>query len=74
MGGFWKPLLGYFFDFWCTAQCLYFFILFEATFEAALKGKSRCFVMDILQKSTKHLSSKMDLKSSPQGLHFGTKI
>ena len=74
MGGLWRPLLDHFFDFSCTAQGLEFFILFGTIFDPSPKGKSRCFVKDILQKSTKHLSSKRESKWRPRGLHFGTKI
>ena len=74
MGALWEPLLVYFFDFSCTQQWFVFFVLLGTTFEASLKGKSRCFVKDILQKSTKHLSSKRELKSMSLGLHFGTKF
>ena len=74
MGASWEPLLAYFFDFSCIVQWLEFFMLLGTTFEASLKDKSRCFVKDILQKSRKRHSSKMDLKSMPLGLHFGTKI
>ena len=74
MGGLGSLLLEHFFDFSCIVQWLEFFMLLGTTFEASLKDKSWCFVKDILQKSRKRHSSKMDLKSMPLGLHFGTKI
>ena len=48
MGASWDPLLAYFFDFSCTEWWFEFFVLLGTTFEASLKGKSRCFVKDIL--------------------------
>ena len=74
MGDLGGPFLDHFFDFSCTAQGLELFMLFGTIFEASPKGKSRCFVKDILQKSTKHLSSKMELKLMSLGDHFGIKI
>ena len=69
-----RPLLDHFFDFSCTAQGSEFFIAFGTIFEPSPKAKSRCFVKDILQKSSKRHSSKMEAKSMPLGLHFGIKI
>ena len=48
MGSFWRPFLAYFFDFWCSAQWALFFIPYGVVFVSPLRGKSRCFVRDIL--------------------------
>ena len=42
------PFLAHFFDFSCTAQGLERLSLFGTIFEPSPKGKSRCFVKDIL--------------------------
>ena len=74
MGVLGDPFLAYFFDFSCTAQGLEFFMLFGTIFEASPKGKSRCFVKDILQKSRKRHPSKREPKLMALGDHFGSKI
>ena len=48
MGALGDPFLAHFFDFSCTAQGLEWLRLFGSIFEPSPKGKSRCFVKDIL--------------------------
>ena len=48
MGALWELLLEDFFTFSCTQQWFVFFVFLGTAFEASLKGKSRCFVKDIL--------------------------
>ena len=73
MGALWEHLLEHFFTFSCTQQGLEIFMLVGTIFDASPKGKSRCFVKDILQKSSKRHSSKRESKWRPRGLHLGAK-
>ena len=74
MGALGSLLLDHFFDFSCTAQGLEISMLVGTIFDASPKGKSRCFVKDILQKSSKRHSSKREPKWRPRGLHLKAKI